>query len=74
MRGATSTCFRSAHEAEISTHAPHAGSDVPASSLGYQDWVFQPTLPMRGATGLFLLAGIEGYISTHAPHAGSDLL
>ena len=37
---------------EISTHAPHAGSDVPFRCSYHWYLLFQPTLPMRGATGL----------------------
>ena len=51
MRGATDRCWLLAGHFEISTHAPHAGSDeeddVPCCA-----GVFQPTLPMRGATRL----------------------
>ena len=36
----------------ISTHAPHAGSDVPFRCSYHWYLLFQPTLPMRGATGL----------------------
>ncbi len=34
----------------ISTHAPHAGSDSDFVIRIYGPCVFQPTLPMRGAT------------------------
>ncbi len=50
MRGATRRAKRLAGIENISTHAPHAGSDVVVVVLNQQYSVFQPTLPMRGAT------------------------
>ena len=57
---------------EISTHAPHAGSDIDAEAYtGFLD-EFQLTLPMRGAIGASPPTATGLPISTHAPHAGSD--
>ena len=56
----------------ISTHAPHAGSDLHVSVSYTVVILFQPTLPMRGATDPFTLYLHHVVISTHAPHAGSD--
>ncbi len=56
----------------ISTHAPHAGSDLNQIINRLGKVLFQPTLPMRGATGLDIKSEESYNISTHAPHAGSD--
>ena len=50
MRGATVIAFEGEVMSEISTHAPHAGSDSDFVIRIYGPCVFQPTLPMRGAT------------------------
>ncbi len=56
----------------ISTHAPHAGSDVEYKAPDTTPVKFQPTLPMRGATATVAGWFMKLLISTHAPHAGSD--
>ena len=56
----------------ISTHAPHAGSDVFDIDAAQIVGVFQLTLPMRGAIFTGIHAMVDVIISTHAPHAGSD--
>ena len=50
MRGATVTPLRILTPTKISTHAPHAGSDITYRSTRFLHSTFQPTLPMRGAT------------------------
>ena len=57
---------------KISTHAPHAGSDLTSSFASRVFLKFQPTLPMRGATIYLSRWSWRISISTHAPHAGSD--
>ena len=52
MRGATRRIKPRRHQNEISTHAPHAGSDLPLIRFVGFHGQFQPTLPMRGATFL----------------------
>ena len=56
----------------VSTHAPHAGSDFLVLMFLQMYEQFQPTLPMRGATNRTLHASPQSDVSTHAPHAGSD--
>ena len=51
MRGATQRHQDPYGSHQISTHAPHAGSDIVPVIEVPQDLKFQPTLPMRGATG-----------------------
>ena len=71
MRGATHFEALLAGYAEISIHAPHAGSDKRAGQRSCR-FQFQSTLPMRGATGGYVLEIVDTKISIHAPHAGSD--
>ena len=59
-------------ESDVSTHAPHAGSDHVATSPGPTSRQFQPTLPTRGATKEAKQFTALVHVSTHAPHAGSD--
>ena len=72
MRGATSHDSRSNYRTDISTHAPHAGSDVLGKSCQdmYKD--FNPRSPC-GERLRFRHPHLRALcISTHAPHAGSD--
>ena len=72
MRGATLEVFSYADTPNISTHAPHAGSDLTPAFQRRHQCRFQPTLPMRGATVDCTVFQHADCISTHAPHAGSD--
>ena len=59
--------------AEISIHAPHAGSDCLLCPIVEVFLLFQSTPPMRGATSDAVLILFASSISIHAPHAGSDI-
>ena len=52
MRGATSLDLQHCMHRNISTHAPHAGSDLQPELCMPRYSLFQPTLPMRGATSI----------------------
>lgn len=56
MRGATVFGRGAAPGSYISTHAPHAGSDVLAPLQKVFGDRFQHTLPMRGATATYCVA------------------
>ena len=60
MRGATNKCYLCRRAWDISIHAPHARSDVPADRLSVSSGLFQSTLLMRGATPIFVYATIGG--------------
>ena len=63
----------SAHQDQISTHAPLAGRDYCSGARRELDYYrFQPTRPLRGATIQRLHSQRAVLISTHAPLAGRD--
>ena len=59
---------RSGPCADISTHAPHAGSDKLATLYTIKNQIFQPTLPMRGATpGIIQRRAKNGNFNPRSP-------
>ena len=59
-------------DAEISIHAPRAGSDSMFSTFLSHSTEFQSMLPVRGATHGLQSSTATDNISIHAPRAGSD--
>ena len=58
----------------ISTHAPHAGSDSNSTTSSNAVLDFNPRSPCGERLSLGAQVLGARAISTHAPHAGSDLI
>ena len=71
MRGATHRRGWQARCVFISTHAPHAGSDLHPGRLSF-DHNISTHAPHAGSDRSWLYTALAMPISTHAPHAGSD--
>ena len=74
MRGATRSLRYRYHPKAISTHAPHAGSDITLWLPLEQASYFNPRSPCGERLYDRIARAGNLIISTHAPHAGSDRL
>ncbi len=72
MRGAMIKSYSLSGSFEISTHAPHAGSDADTNPTGILKGDFNSRSPCGERSAIQVAPDSATYISTHAPHAGSD--
>ena len=73
VRGATGAAPLQPGRADISIHAPRAGSDQHIGGLFVQDTDFNPCSPCGERPWVVWAVNSQQLISIHAPRAGSDL-